>query len=662
MASPKRCLGVDLGTSTVRVVELAREKDAVRVLNCASRTLGLDPNTPPEQRAAATAEAVRDIISTEKIQTKHAVFAVPGQAVFIKRVRLPRTSEERLARIINFEARQQIPFPLDKTQLEYQVFDEPGDPNVEVLMVAIKRDFVESFMKIVSATKLKPILISVSSLAQFNYHVFNLAAEEMLGIGKEEPVEKGEKGKKKKGGLKLSLSKKKKKGEDEVKAPKGPEKVDEDDGDDLDLGDMDIDLGDMDLGVEDVKAHLHVGASTLDITIARLGKRKMLGFTRSVPVAGNEITRMIMDRLSTNSFQEAEQIKISKGGVLTDDVDLATAAPTADPEVAAAATLVVNRLVAEVRRTLDFYVSQPDGVTVDSIVLSGGSAALPNFGSYLEEKIGLLVEDAQGPTSDRFIAETPPADGWGGYIPALGLAISGLDLGRSQVDFLPTPLKDLRQFKSKLTEVAVLGALLIAAVGLSTQLGKSTRTGLQAAMGIMEQQLDETEANRVEGQNAISERESIAEQFSAISALTTWRPYWPMIYRDLILKYKPPQIHLNRVDMTGWGQIRIQGVALDEGALADFQDNLAGAEELIRPDSGELRMDNLRARLAGETNSDRVYFSIYLKTQTRRRSDVVEFRDLFPPSEDNPQNRRVQRNPNNPYAANPYAGGGAEVR
>ena len=182
MPALKRCLGVDLGTSSVKLVEMGREKDAVRLLKFGSRELNLDPHSTPEERSEITAEAVRDLLRDLKITIKTAVFSVPGQAVFIKRVRLPRTSEERLHRIINFEARQQIPFPLDKTLLEYQVFDEPGVPDVEVLMVAIKRDFVDSFMRTVGRLRLKPIQVTVSTLAQFNFHLFNTAADEMLGL------------------------------------------------------------------------------------------------------------------------------------------------------------------------------------------------------------------------------------------------------------------------------------------------------------------------------------------------------------------------------------------------------------------------------------------------------------------------------------------------
>jgi Tfp pilus assembly PilM family ATPase len=640
----KRCLGVDLGTGTVKLVELAREKETVRVLRAVSVDLELLPNTPPEERAEATAEAVRNLVRDNKITTKQAVFSVPGQAVFIKRRHLPRTSDERLHRIINFEARQQIPFPLDKTLLEYQVFDEPGSPNVEVLMVAIKRDFVETFMRTVTRTKLKPVHVTVSTLALFNALHFDAAADEMLRIGgakeKKAKSDKPAKG----GGFLKGLGKGKKEKVTELSGNVDElDKIASEDADaEGDIGEDDFDLGDMDLGIEDVKAHMHIGASTLDIIITRFGQRKQLGFTRSVPIAGNEVTKMIMDRLRLESFAEAEQTKKNRCAVVSEEGDLSAVAPEADDEAAAGAAMVANRLIAEVRRTLDFYVSQPDGVTVDSVMISGGAALLTNLGPYIEEKLGLMVEVNEGPTTERFSAEEPPAEGWSVYLPALGMGLIGLGLGKATIDFLPTNLKDIRHFKSKVVEIVVLAACLGVSLGLSMRMGEDDKKWYEGEIERMANQISQWGPQLAAGQEALSSRDAIKTQFDAIEPLLEWRMYWPRIYDQVVRKWVPAQIYLTKVEFTAWGMIRIQGVASDDGAISDYERNITeNAQDLISTNDGDVQV-----QLLGSTRSrggrEMYTFEIYLRALTRKSSRTVEYRDIWPQSQEDPmlQQRR----------------------
>lgn len=634
MASLKRCLGVDLGSSAVKIADLKREGNAVRVMALLSRDLDVGPAATPEERAEATATAVRDLIKENKIATKQAVFCVPGQAVFVKRVRLPRTSEERLHRIINYEARQQIPFPLDKTLLEFQVFDEPGDPQVEVLLVAIKRDFVESYMRTVAKCKLRALEISVSSLALFNYHHFEAAADELMGLVKKAETQPG----KAKGGFKLSFGKKKK-AEAAEPEPDGHADLDtlppETGEDDAGLGEgaEEFDLGDMDMGIEDVKAYLSIGASTLDIVIARFGKRRTIGFTRSVPIAGNEITRMIKDRLKLESFPEAEEVKRSKTAILLDDRERPG---EVNPEASAAATQLANRLVAEVRRTLDFYVSQPDGVTVDSVVLSGGSSKLPNLSGYIEEKIGLMVETFEAPKTERLAFDAAPAEGWGGYLPALGLALTGLGLGKIEIDFLPSNLKDVRQFKGKLTEIAVLAACLGVSVYFGTKMGRSDIEWYTNQVNRMRDRLEATRPNIQAAEAALAQRRSIKGEFESLAQLLGWREYWPKIYLEVINTYKPPQIFLTQLDCTAYGQIRIRGRSFDPNAIAAFASNIRqNAGDFIQTGNDPVTDQPL---VQVYTQGDEItpqgevtIFEIFMLAVTKRESHTVPYRNLAQP-------------------------------
>src|SRR4051794_39910086 len=100
----KKCLGIDLGAATIKVAEIVSEKSGVRVAKLVRSELNLPPGPVDTERANTIAKAVRDLLRESKITTKHAVFCVPGQSVFIRRIRVPRTTEERLHRIVAYEA------------------------------------------------------------------------------------------------------------------------------------------------------------------------------------------------------------------------------------------------------------------------------------------------------------------------------------------------------------------------------------------------------------------------------------------------------------------------------------------------------------------------------------------------------------------------------
>src|SRR5690606_13029165 len=135
----KKCLGVDLGTSSVKLVELSVERGGVRVVKAVSAETNLDPSASPEEKRDILVKTLKEMLKGAKISTKDAIFSMPGQKVFIRRFRLPETSPERLDRIVRFEARQQIPFPPEQTDLQFQFTYFPEDKEVEVLLVAVRK-------------------------------------------------------------------------------------------------------------------------------------------------------------------------------------------------------------------------------------------------------------------------------------------------------------------------------------------------------------------------------------------------------------------------------------------------------------------------------------------------------------------------------------------
>ena len=474
----RRCLGIDIGSTSLKVAELSVERSGITTHRLLQAPLDLAPDAPADERWAAIARALRDLLRENKVSTRQAAFALPGHAVFVRRIRLPRTSEERLQRIIRFEARQQIPFPLEQTILQYQISPTDVEDEVEVLLVAIKRELVEHYMAMIRGLGLRPILLGVTSFALFNHHMhsqgvkpeeFEIEAAPVLKtiepIGEEEELEAPAARAAARGGLLGGL-----KGIMGKKKARAGAAVGEAD---TSVAVVEAEPGGIEetpaLAFEEVKAYLNIGASTMDLAIGRTGVSHLIGFSRSIPLAGNQLTRVIQDQLRCESFTDAERVKREQAQVLLPGLP-----PAPENEKASRAIMpTIDRMVAEIRRSLDFYISQPDGMAVDRLMVSGGQATLPNLAAYIEDRIGVPVEVADD--SD--------------YLVSKGLALQGLGQAVIGVDFLPEHIKGWIEFKRKNVQLVIQLGLIGAMVFVASMVGEQRASSWRNRSNDMEAQL-----------------------------------------------------------------------------------------------------------------------------------------------------------------------------
>jgi Tfp pilus assembly PilM family ATPase len=535
----RRCLGIDIGSTSLKVAELSLERAGVAVHRLVEAPLDLPPDAPAEDRWTAIAQTLRDLLRSAKISCRQAAFALPGHAVFVRRVRLPRTHEERLQRIIRFEARQQIPFPLEQTLLQYQITPTETDEEVEVLLVAIKRDLVEHYMAMIRRLGLHPIHLGVSSFALYNFHMFNQgieakdfdleAAPVMTALPAEEeeaPASPdGSKAKKaaKGGGFFGGLLGGKKKAKAAAAATESDSSVA------VAEPPAESEFA-PETAMEEVKAYLHIGASTMDLAIGRTGGSHVIGFSRSIPLAGNQMTRAIQTEMGADSFADAERIKRERARVLIPGEPVAP-----DSERPSRAIMpVVDRMIAEIRRSLDFYISQPDGMAVDRMVISGGQAALPNLSSCIEERLGIPIEMITEVQNSAVRWNTKPQSDLTGYLVAIGLALQGLGAAVIDVDFLPEHIKGWIEFKNKnmwlLAQAGVLGAMIF----LSTMLGERMTALWSNETSFMKERMLENQPLTQMYLTGIGEFIELEKQIDAIQS-TVGMPPEKGATRDLII-------------------------------------------------------------------------------------------------------------------------------
>jgi len=142
----------------------------------------------------------------------------------------------------------------------------------------------------------------------------------------------------------------------------------------------------------EVYALIHIGARYTVINIIESG---VLRFTREVPLGGSALTRDIQKSFNV-SFAQAEELKLQQGSIIveSEETDMMRLPDKEDKSVKIFESIIpsLNKLLAEVRRSFDFFESQAGKKAVSKIYLSGGASRLKNFDKFLNEKLKVPVE------------------------------------------------------------------------------------------------------------------------------------------------------------------------------------------------------------------------------------------------------------------------------
>jgi type IV pilus assembly protein PilM len=168
----KGVIGLDIGSSSVKLVELKEKKAGEYQLV----RLGVEALSPEAivDGSIMDSSLVVDAIQrlNESTGAKGAGYAtsLSGHSVIIKKIQLPAVPAEELAESIQWEAEQYIPFDINDVRLDYVVLaeGEPGRDNMEVLLVAVKRDKVNDYVSVISQTGKQAVLVDVDAFAVQN--------------------------------------------------------------------------------------------------------------------------------------------------------------------------------------------------------------------------------------------------------------------------------------------------------------------------------------------------------------------------------------------------------------------------------------------------------------------------------------------------------------
>ncbi len=182
-------LGIDISSTSVKLIELSRNNGRYRVESYAVEPL--PPNSVVEKNindAEAVGDAVKRVVAKSRTNVRTAAVAVAGSAVITKTIHMPDGLRERdLESQILVEADQYIPYPLDEVSIDFEVVgpSEQSPGQVEVLLAACRKENVEMREDVLEIAGLRAKVIDVEAYAM--ERAFELVATQLTDLG-DEPV------------------------------------------------------------------------------------------------------------------------------------------------------------------------------------------------------------------------------------------------------------------------------------------------------------------------------------------------------------------------------------------------------------------------------------------------------------------------------------------
>ncbi|MGA7121954.1 MAG: type IV pilus assembly protein PilM [Polyangiaceae bacterium] len=186
MAEGKNLVGVDIGASSIKVVQLKEARKKLQIVRWGYEAL------PPQtiidshvMNSGAVIEALQRIFHDGKIQQRDVAIGVYGQSVIVRNISVPIMTAAELDEQIHWEAEQHIPFDIKLMSVDYEVLRRRADAGqMDLLLVAAKKDEISDYAAILREAKLKPIVVdmNVFTIQNIFEHQFGLPAEGTIAL------------------------------------------------------------------------------------------------------------------------------------------------------------------------------------------------------------------------------------------------------------------------------------------------------------------------------------------------------------------------------------------------------------------------------------------------------------------------------------------------
>lgn len=177
----KDIVGVDIGSHSIKLVQLRKEKSGWHLVNLGMAQL------PPESivdnsimDSSSVVDCLNNLAESQSLKTKNVATAVAGHSVIIRKIKLPAMTAMEAEASIEWEAEQYIPFEISEVNLDFQILGQESQDATEmdVVLVAAKKDFVSEYVAVLQEAGFNPLVMDIDSFALENAFQLNYDQEE----------------------------------------------------------------------------------------------------------------------------------------------------------------------------------------------------------------------------------------------------------------------------------------------------------------------------------------------------------------------------------------------------------------------------------------------------------------------------------------------------
>jgi type IV pilus assembly protein PilM len=173
MLKTKSFLCLDFGAGSLKMAEFEpTEAGALRLKQFGLKPLGFE-GSQDVARERVILKAIQELMAEKAFTSRTINACAPGFHVFSKFVKLPPVDASKVSQIIQYEAKQNVPFPLEEVVWDFQILGSTASGELEVLLVAIKADIVEGLFRTAEASGFRVQLVDVSPAALCNAYRYN---------------------------------------------------------------------------------------------------------------------------------------------------------------------------------------------------------------------------------------------------------------------------------------------------------------------------------------------------------------------------------------------------------------------------------------------------------------------------------------------------------
>ncbi len=171
----KTTIGLDIGSGLIKVAVIEHGRNEPELAKVVITPLTGDAIVEGEvMDPGLVADAIRSSLDQAGVKTKTVVTAVGGRDVIIKKIQIERVKEQQARELMRWEAEQHVPFDMESVELDFQILDPEGDGlEMQVLLVAAKRDLIESKLRLLSDAGITPSVVDVDAFALHNAFELN---------------------------------------------------------------------------------------------------------------------------------------------------------------------------------------------------------------------------------------------------------------------------------------------------------------------------------------------------------------------------------------------------------------------------------------------------------------------------------------------------------